>query len=171
MSAYAGGKLKIYISVVSELGNPVSAVLRLSDTQTVCVISNILLIFHILNILCCIQRNNNSLVLFNDLSKQAFDTEFHTFTNASDQHDIQIATIQQQVGETFNVTAAPQADIFLQTQYQTNFHISQQPCAFGYVLTPQSSGYLNCQCNSLNPAIANCSETTVQFTVCHLQFR
>ena len=37
VDTYAGGKVKIYVSVVGELGNPVSAVLRLSDAQ-VCLI-------------------------------------------------------------------------------------------------------------------------------------
>ena len=75
---------------------------------TVCVIYELKLFCSIcMHFLCFMQGNNDayrfpkSLVLFNDLSKQAFDTEFHTFPNASDQHDIQITIIQQWVRKIF----------------------------------------------------------------------
>ena len=63
MSAYAGEKVKLYVSILDELGNPVSAILRLTDSQ-VCRSGPLktLKILHVISL--CLDEHHISIWIF-----------------------------------------------------------------------------------------------------------
>ena len=113
------------------------------------------------------------LILYTNLRQGAFDTAFLVPNSSSGQRTIQISTLEQTVREGYwwhRITLFIVNCISLQNKYQRTFKLDQLPCPLGNVLTAQRNGLYSCQCNSLNPSIADCNNTIIVSKVPPCQF-